>query len=278
MNEHSHKTLAPGAAQELFQRVFDQYIGPELDRRVAEGRFPADAVIRKFQVLFAADGSVGIEINDEANIHAALADPDSIVATLQPGDELQGADLAKFGKVVRIEPGDLRHADLGFISAAYIREGEWAIGFDFRLNLGRADRIATTAAGYLEIARSAEAAKTFAPLVDNLYAAYELAAKALLWAHPRGYKFTDKMRKGEIQQEFHAAFKTGLFPKRWATAFRELWDIRNPNRYAYEGAQSNWKAVPRWFECGAEMVAAAEALGDSGRLKPDLPEAPLERS
>ena len=275
-NHARHVALDPEAAQNLFRNMFEQFIGPELTRRIEANVLPKDVVVRKFQVLFSADGLTSIEINDEAEIQVAYADPDQISSTLERGAELDAAEMAKFGRVVRIEPTDQRHADSGFICAAYVRDGEWAIGFDFRVNLSRAERVATTASDYLEIARNAEQTRKYAPLVDNLYAAYELACKALLWTHPRGYKFTDKMKKGQIQEEFFAATEARLFPKPWATAFRELWELRNPNRYAYEGAKANWKAVPRWLEYGAEIVAAAEALGVNGRLMPDL-DAPLER-
>lgn len=265
----ANKRLDPQLAQALFHNAWEQYIKPELERRAKTGSPSREPlIIRKFLIGFETDGTFKVEINEDANIGVALADPDLISDTLEPGALLGDADLARFAEVMRIEPLDTQYANSGFICAAHIGNGEWVIGFDARYNVTHAGRVATTASDFLETARDAEQKRRFGPLVDNLYAAYELAAKALLWTHPRGFEFTDKMKKGDIQTAFFQAAEDGLFPEPWATAFRELWQYRNPSRYAYEGAQTNWKAVPRWLQHAADIVERAEASGRDGRLIP----------
>jgi hypothetical protein len=272
----SHRSLTAQAAQTLFRNVFEVHIRPELLERLKARSVPVGLVVRKFQVLFSPEGSQTVEINEEADIQVAFADANLISSRLEKGTELESKDLEEFGEVLRVEPIDKKYANSGFISAAYVRDGEWAVGFDFRLNVERADRVSATASDFLYMARVAQQGNRFAPLVDNLYAACELGLKALLWTHPRGFRFTDKMRKGEIQEEFYGATRDGIFPKPWATAFRELWDLRNPSRYAYEDAGTNWKAVPRWLDQATEIVGAAAAAGTSRRLTPIIDDSPIK--
>lgn len=251
----------PDAARATFSaRLFNQslkvYIEPEVDARIRAGLAAAPIELPKFQVIsFLDDRPTEIRLNDDAKIEALieLTDP-TLYDRLERGNEYLAGELP--GRLDRLQLGPGEDPDAAHISAASWSDG-WHIAIDTRYNRGKAAPLVATARQFIETARHAREHGRWAPFVDNMHSAIELAVKATLWTGPFGRDFQSRMPHGDIDASFYRYARAGNVTPAQRKVFEELRKTRNPARYVYERNTENWKAADRWVAELGSMLAVA---------------------
>lgn len=157
----------------LFKWLTESFIQPEVERRRANGEWPAEELIYRAQVLFHVDGPTVVRLNREVggvmNARATRAINAGEDISIQDFDKVLGYQLPE-------EDGDAAH----FTVFATARQ--WSIVFDGRYNrrLGRQHHVA--AGEYAAIAEAALREEKLRAFVENAFAAAELL-KSLHVAH-----------------------------------------------------------------------------------------------
>jgi uncharacterized protein (UPF0332 family) len=152
---------------------------------------------------------------------------------------------------------DLADADAGHFTAVAVND-RWFMSFDFRRNKLTAAMLIQKAEEFCAIAEHALSQQHFAPAIDNLFSACELAAKAQLITHAvvRG----DVKKHGPIHSGINFWGKLGNVDREFVEMFNKL--FRNRESARYTAGNGDWLI-------NADMIgkARAEIAGLKARLK-----------
>lgn len=157
------------AGKRIYERAWEWYIQPEIDRRREAGTIPDGFEPYAVQITMNVDAPISVRLNEEVSAFLRT----QVIRTLKKGESVSAGDIAE------IEHMELtgRDPNAAHVSMIFHR-GAWQIYSDFRYN---AERIRTTldfAHEFLETAADALKAGRLRPFVDILYSALELMARA----------------------------------------------------------------------------------------------------
>lgn len=240
----------PEFGKDLLNQVMELWVGPEIDRRKAEGRLPDDFVLWAAQVLMDVGGSGPVvRLNDEVRAVAQ-------VKTNRPvgrGELVRSTDVDKIVSIgLTDEDPDSAHVTLWLIG------GSWRIAFDFRYNATRVAEHIERAEEFFAAAQANLEAGRLNACADSMFSAAELAAKAMLLAVP-DEKYLRSKNHGTVRSDFNRFSRDGWWRKEHAALLNRLGELRVPSRYP-------GKASPMTAEEASELLARLETLIDRARL------------
>ncbi len=213
--------LDNSAARNLLTQLMTIYISPELRKR----QHPQNFNLRAAQIIFYDDSRpCQVRINDEINGIAKVKLKSGVSKKKnEPIFENEVEGLSEINLTEYDDP------NCAHVTLVRIRN-TWTIAFDFRYNKGLAQKHIKTAKQFYETAEFSYQKENWAPLIDNLFSAAELAAKSMLLLMP-GTGFTKKSRHRSIQFRFNKFADLGNVPEEFRVTLNKLSELRNKARY-----------------------------------------------
>jgi hypothetical protein len=232
-NEIPDDVIGP---ERTLRQMFNLFIGPEIDRRLAAGLLTTQFNLDKAQIIFDGDRSPQVRLNEEVrgSMLVKLSKPVEI------GDPISAADITE---VDRWEL-DMADADCGHFTV--ISWGDsWRMLFDFQRNKRKGAELVSLAEQFLGTAEFAFSKGHSGPYIDNLFSACELLAKARLMTAAQ--EAEDKIDSHKtIHSKINKWKKLGNVDGKFVTLFNELAHARSVARYSagkYSSIQSEADAV-----------------------------------
>ena len=254
------------------QQQMELYVIPEVRRRQAANQLPKPFDLHRFQILYSPKGGIaGIRLNYEVRgrLKVDVKDrPGSAVITdlgpptsadaLPPDQDAAQLSEPEVAAVLDFElPPE--EADLGHFSC--IRYGgRGFVRFDFQYNRATAAMHADAAAQFLGAADWCRRSHAWSALVDNLFSAAELLAKAelLLLLEMRANTH------GHIKNLYNLHFRDGKILDPHKSTLNSLSHLRTPARYLTKGSFGISEAeASAWYE---RVSAMLEHVRNSCRL------------
>jgi hypothetical protein len=223
--------------ERTFRQMFNLFIGPEIDRRVAAGLLTTQFKLEKAQVIFDGDKSPQVRLNDEVrgSMLVKLSKPVEI------GDPIGVADITE---VDRWEL-DIAEADCGHFTVIRWADDNWQILSDFQKNKRKGADLVSLAEQFLGTAEFAFSKGFSGPYIDNLFSSCELLAKARLMTDAAEAEDNIDSHR-TIHSKINMWKKLGNVDGKFVTLFNELAHARSVARYSagkYFSIQSETDAV-----------------------------------
>lgn len=225
--------------ERTFRQMFNLFIGPEIDRRVAAGSLTTQFNLEKAQIIFDGDKSPQVRLNDEVrgSMLVKLSKPVEI------GDPVTVADVTE---IDRLEL-DIADADCGHFTVIKWAGDNWQMLFDFQRNRRKGADLVSLAEQFLSTAEFAFSNGYSGPYIDNLFSACELLAKArLLTAAQEAENKIDSHKT--IHSKINMWKRLGNVDGKFVTLFNELAHARSIARYS-PGKYSSVKSEKDAVEC-----------------------------
>lgn len=221
---HERPTAGSDTADRMVQQMMELWVGPEIRNRADAGSLPDNFELRAAQVLMdvGPTGTV-VRLNEEVRAVARLRVP--TVAEFQIGAPVRASDIEEVMQIELTEE-DPDSAHMTMILGAY----GWHIAFDFRYNATTASAHLDLAAEYLATAQDALASDRPRPAAETLFAACELAAKALLLGIP-DERYLQARTHGTVGSDFNLFAKQEWWDPSFARALNRLRELRPSHRY-----------------------------------------------
>ena len=215
-----------------FSNLFELYVWPELMRRVERGDlsnpYPLSH-LRGLQILFnPAGGKPIVRINEQVRGICEISTKPGV--TINLGDPVSNEDVESIGEI------HLHGYESDFGHATFVRrtDGGWWGYFNFIYWRGFSQRHVEVAEQFMTAAKLSRNESLWAPFVDNLYAAAELAAKASLLRLDDGQAIARSKKHSTVKAMFNRQRVIGNVEPEHTTALNRLWRIRQSGRYAEE--------------------------------------------
>lgn len=162
-----HPFDSPEAGNVLYEQILALWVEPEIRRRGVPSFEPTD--VQRVLVLLTADNDVEVLLDEEAEISAEFVSKRSIVE----GEAVMAEDVESI-RSLRPHSADPNAGWVLFVTIGTDRY----YAFDFRKNLGEANRLLNLADEYLVVGQMAQRRGSWEPAIANAYVAAELAVKA----------------------------------------------------------------------------------------------------
>jgi uncharacterized protein (UPF0332 family) len=211
--------------EKAFQQFMDLFITPEVQRRQEAGELPKPLDLRAAQIIFYPDGrKPHVRINAEVKAIGKMKLKPGI--SKKVGEPIYDYELEGLEEIHLLEEDapDCGHATLMRIG------NSWTLVFDFHYNKILSKKHIQTAQQFLEAAEFSLQAKNWAPLVDNLFSASELVAKATLLSIPDP-EFRKKASHKSIHIKYNRFADLGNVKVDYKTTFNKLSGLRDRARY-----------------------------------------------
>jgi len=218
-------TSTDAIGQNFVDHVLSIFVQPEVQKRIAEGTLVAPVPLNKVQVILHLDGPPVVRLNDEVSAVAQIVYAGG--RPLAPGAPIYESDV---GSVVWVQPGSDIDPNCGHIFILRIGTTFHA-AFDFVYNKHHATQFLEKAEQFLRAARNARANGDFAVVIDTLFSAAELTAKALLITNPFGSPLLEKATHRGVQSRFGLWAKWGNVGTDHRDTFNALARMRDSARY-----------------------------------------------
>lgn len=211
--------------QRLLQQFIDLYVAPEISRRQRAGELDKSFTLRAAQIIFFPDGkSPQVRINSEIRAIGKVKLKPGI--SKKVGEDIFEHEVEGLDQVNLTEEDD---PDCGH--ATLVRIGNsWIISFDFRYNKAFSAKHIETARQFWASAESSLKQKNWAPFIDSLFSAAELAVKSVLLSFPDP-KFRKKATHKLIQMRYNRFADLGNVQPRYRETFNKLSGLRDCARY-----------------------------------------------
>jgi hypothetical protein len=229
--------------ERTLRQMFNLFIGPEIDRRVAAGLLTTQFNLEKAQVIFDGDKSPQVRLNDEVRGSMLV----KVSKPVEIGDPIGVADITE---VDRWEL-DIADADCGHFTVIRWAGDNWQMLFDFQRNKRKGADLVSLAEQFLATAEFAFSKGHSGPYIDNLFSSCELLAKARLMTAAAQ---NDIDSHKTIHSKINLWKKMGNVDGKFVTLFNELASARSVARYSagkYLSIQSETDAV----DCVRDEVA-----------------------
>jgi hypothetical protein len=258
-NEQVYRPTALGneGAQRFLTQVFELWINPEMEGRIAARQAVAPVVLASAQVIFPPDGAPLVRLNDEVRGYAWTR----IDRAVEQGDAIYEHDLHG------LQGFDLHESELDFGHVTLISAGDkWFSAFNFLTQRGRALSLLKKANEFLEASVVARTKGHSAVVVDTLFSACELTSKAELLVS-RQVK-DDAVSHRALHSRINAWGKLGNIEGAFVELFNRLAQLRY--LYRYETAFSDAMPVTEDdLDLVATMITARQqGFGPRDRRKP----------
>ena len=243
-------SLPPEFGEALLQQAFDLWLIPEIERRRQAGAIAEDWTLERAQVIFGnGDEPPAVRLNGEVKGTAIV----TAARAIEKG-EMITLDDSGISDLVR-DPED---EDMGHLTILPSPGGGWFISFDFRRNASTMRALADRADGFLATARAALVAGHLAPTAENLFAAVELLAKALLIWIPDESLLRSRTHQ-TVHRRFNSERRMGNVDPRFADLLNRLRDVRGSARYLRGDLLLDAREAEEMIAVAEEMLEAARA-------------------
>lgn len=203
--------------------AFKLWFAPELERRITVGELPTGVKIWAAQIIMDLEQPHIINFNDQIEgVLAARKEPDVSIAAGQ---------VVTMQEITAIDDLTLtnQHANAAHLTVIW-HKGNGYLLFDFRYNADRINDLVQIADEFIDSANDALANDLLHPLAENLFAAVELMAKALLMAHPDP-RFLGRHSHGLVESELHKYARFGNVPQPYVDLYKRLMEVRPAARF-----------------------------------------------
>jgi hypothetical protein len=246
------KTMEPQfeaeTSERFIQQFWDLWIGPAIERRQRDGQLPADFAPYRMQVIFRFGSLPEVRLNEEVR-GRAVARPGRPVVV---GEEVA---LDELEALLSVQLTD-QDPNAGHFTLIRHREN-WVLSFDFRYNAASSRQHAALAREFLNVATYALERGYVGPLIDNLFSATELMAKAELQMHDQTI-FRGHFH-GERRVRYQRWAETGNADRRYAELLNRLWDLRGVARYLEDGPLPSPEEARTMLDTAEEMFTHLDA-------------------
>jgi uncharacterized protein (UPF0332 family) len=213
----------PGYGQALFDDMVRQFVRPELERRRADGKWPDEEPVYRFQVLLPDGAPPEVRLNRDVG-GTVMAKATRAIAA---GEEVVIDD---FSAITGYTPRE-KDAGTPHVTAFLHREG-WSLVFEFAG--GHPDRFAflERAEEFLEAAQRALRKEHLGACYDNALSSCELLAKTeLLSCRPTIEIVLNSRTHAAIATPYNLWANLGNTDKRYARLLDRLHARRSTARY-----------------------------------------------
>lgn len=214
----------PEFQQRVLNQFLDLYVIPEIIKRQEAGRLERPIALTAAQIVFSPDGRrAEVRINSEVQVLAQPILRSGVAKDV--GDVVFPHEIEGFERFWLTDKDD---PDCGHATLLNV-QGVWFIGFDLRRNKDFARRHLATAQQFYEAAEFSWSRRNWSSLIDNLFSAAELAAKAELvqvfWNLRESRKHT------AVHDQYNRFARLGNVPCEFREVFNKLTKLRNRARY-----------------------------------------------
>jgi hypothetical protein len=215
------------ANRRTVQDVFRLWIEPEVERRRAAGLLTTPFHLAKAQVVLNVDRPIEVRLNDEVKAIMLVDVEDEVKKTMQRGQPIAW-DVIRTITDVKLTDEDPNAAHITMIA---VPSRGWGMFFDFRYNAARVAETSGAAEQFLASAEFSASQGHGRAFAENLFAATELTAKAMLLMLPFPELVTSKTH-GVVASKLN---QFGRHPQNVDRAFvdlhNELGRMRRDARY-----------------------------------------------
>lgn len=211
---------------------FDQYMElwfiPEIKKRQAAGTAESPFKFSAGQVIFRVGKDPIVRLNNEVRlIGGGVKYKDGIEK--KKGDPIYAHEVEEIGYMTLPDDEDPNcgHATLMSIM------GTWTLSFNFIYNRGYSRSLLEKANQFLNVAKDAQSKGHFAPFIDNLFSASELAARAFILGEGNA-QYTVKGSHQSTHRRFNLLGHIGMVDMKYTETFNKLFKLREPARYRPE--------------------------------------------
>jgi uncharacterized protein (UPF0332 family) len=216
--------MADDLYDNVLQNAVKLWFAPEIERRISAGELQKGVRIWAAQVLMEVDQPLRVNINSEVRGVFSIRTAEGQKG-LTPGQLLDPTELQGINEVtLTADEPNCGHLTVMFQRAGYF------LSFDFRYNAARIEQLMIRAQEFLSAASGSLRAKQYSAVVENLFAAVELLAKATLMIHPDERVLASTNHRF-VHSEINRYRKQGNIPEQFAAVLNELASLRAPARY-----------------------------------------------
>ncbi len=208
----------------VFQQLMHLYITPELKRRQNAGELPEPDLLSA-QIIFYPDGKPPqVRINSEVKgIAWVKLKP---CPSKKSGEAIYENEIEEVAKI-NLSQGE--NPDCAHITILKT-ENTWRLAVDLRYNKALSRKHIEVAKEFFESAQNSFEQKKWHPFIENLFAASELSAKAvLLLIHDP--KFMKTKKHSTIHSRYNQFANLGNVEVDYKNTFNTLTDLRPRARY-----------------------------------------------
>jgi len=236
----------------VFQQFMDLFIKPEIERRQLAGELPKPLILTAAQIIFFPDGRPPqVRINREVRAIGKIRFRKGV--TKNKGDPVFSDDVEG---IEEIQLGDSSLADCGHATLISLAD-RWVIAFDFRYNKELSRQHLERAAEFLAAADFSFSKCMWSAMVDNLFSASELIARAILLGLP-DKQFAEKATHNAIHRRLNRFGSIGNIDPGHVGAFNKLRKLRDGARYLKGALKIDRDDASRLLEAVKEMYEFAK--------------------
>jgi uncharacterized protein (UPF0332 family) len=224
------------------QQFLDWWINPEIKRRYETAHISDNFILYAAQVIMNLNAPTEVRLNEEVK---------ATVTGNLPKKSQKGEQIF-INELDTIEQIELTNKDpnAGHLTMLNHR-GSWLVRFDFRYNAARCLNHLEAAREFLNSAALAVERTQLRVVIDNLFSACELMAKALLLMHDKRL-MTSKNHRA-VRNRYNQWGNLGNTDARYTKLLNELFSLRDSARYLDEELQLT-------VENARSMVVVAEGM------------------
>lgn len=238
----------------LFELCLKLFITPELESRYNKKRIVNPFPYTIAQVIFFPDGKRPI-VNFDDEVSGKTFVQMRADAVTNSDRVLTIEDIAAIMDF-QFDRNDYPDSD----HATFFRHGDqfWHACYDLKLNKELSARHLTTAHMFYLVAVDAQRRRHWPPLIDNLYSACELTAKAALLVVP-DRDFQNKTSHTAIKSRYNIFAFRGVRPAKHQEAFNKLHGLRTNARYMRGPLKLTDEEITQLMEDVMEMMKKTES-------------------
>ncbi|MFO8008384.1 MAG: HEPN domain-containing protein [Candidatus Brocadiia bacterium] len=220
-------SLGPEGIRRLFGQIISLYVRPEIEKRQDMAKLFGPFHLWAAQIIFSLTGGPpAIRLNQEVRARVQVSLTNGSQQEVGPPPSLRG--IQDIEDVIGVQE-ELENKDCAHITLVYA-PGRWLIVFDARYNKHLARRHIRRAGAFLAASENCFEHRLWAPLVDNLFSAAELAAKATMMTVPDG-KLRRGVRHQYIRMRYDAWAQVGNTAVPFSDTLNKLTGMRDRGRY-----------------------------------------------
>lgn len=223
-------TIRQEMAQKFIEQMMEIFIEPEMQRRQSVGLISKGFVLNGVQIIFYPDGrQPAVRLNDEVRAIANIKLKEGIAKRAQ--EPIYRHEIEEYGHMALVDSSD---ADCGHATIVRINEASWTLSFDFVYNKAMSKAHLERAESFLKSAELNLQNENWPPLVDHLFDACELIARAILLGMPDP-KFRENATHDGIQFKFNQFARFGNVRGDDTKALNKLSGMATSARYMKGG-------------------------------------------
>ena len=209
----------------MSQHVLDDFVYPEIFRRIKQGDIEPTFRVQKAHVLMYSDYSRNnVLLNDEVKIKALVKLAPNKV--FKKGDEVKQGDIVE---VLGLYPNQKNDPNAAHIMLMKFN-GNWVFAIDMIFDREKVRKRFFSADSFFQSAQINLQKKLWNPLIDNLFSVTELTVQSILLLHHYG-NYSLKQSHEKTFSLFKGYCDTGNVPKKFFEHYKKMYELRKKARY-----------------------------------------------